>query len=343
MSESGDSNSPQDGTSKAASDTDADVRRLLELSGRRPEPPAAIRERVHSAVLDEWQAIDAKPRTGSRRRWIVPVSLAATVLVAFAAVLRTVVGVDVSPGVVAEITYASGGYSVRGAQSGEITQGAMVQSSSEGRLTVVMAKPSTATNATTVRLDVGTSVTFHAPDEVWLHRGRVFVDASGAGRLTVATDYGTITDIGTQFEVSANGEELQVAVREGRVDVSTPERTETAQAADGMGDLLRFADGSVERLQVPTIDERWDWIHGASAGLGKSECTVDEYLRWVTRENGLELDYASRGAQMNARQVDWPFCDHPADTDQLDELLETTKFLRIEPNKPYEVRIAYSR
>ena len=37
------------------SEHDDDVRKLMELAGPRSEPPDAVRDRVHQAVLEAWE------------------------------------------------------------------------------------------------------------------------------------------------------------------------------------------------------------------------------------------------------------------------------------------------
>ena len=280
---------------------DGDIRRLLEMAGPRPEPPSAMRDRVHAAVLAEWEAqpvrVPAK-RASTLWRPLWRPAFAAAVLVAAVGILLS--GTPGEP--VGHIAFASGGYSVRGddGAAGNVRAGSMVRTTGEGRVMVRL------TTTTSVRLDRNTGATFHAANEIWLHGGRLYVDADNArdSIRIVTPDGASIVDIGTQFEVTVARDRLEVAVREGAVEVSLPEATISARADDGIGELLVFDEQSgVERVELATTDARWQWLRSATPEFVPGRHTTQyDFLVWAAREAGLELVFESERALAHARR-----------------------------------------
>ena len=211
---------------------------------------------------------------------------------------------------------------MRGARAGEpdqIARGAIVQTSAEGRMLVVLA------GGSSVRIDHLTSATFHSNHEIWLHRGRIYIDAAGEEPLRVTTPNASITDIGTQFEVAVEGESLRVAVREGGIEVSTTGAVVHAAAAEGVGEELLF-DGMTlrDRAPVATMSDRWAWTQAARPSFRLSGRSVYDYLTWAARETGRELVFESELVRQQAELQRFGG-QGEADTNVV-QMLRTTRF-----------------
>ena len=293
---------------------DDDIRRLLAASGPRPRPPVEMEGRVRAAMM---AAVDELPEPGHGRfpavrrfiDWLGAQSFfrSPRMVFAAAAVLALTVGLfvvreDVPPGrdaMAGQIAYVSGGYTVRGARTGnseQIANGAIVQTSAEGRMLVDLG------GGNSVRIDHRTSATFHSNREIWLHRGRIYIDAAGEGSLRVTTPNASVTDIGTQFEIAVEGESLHIAVREGKIEVSTTSTVLQASADEGIGEVLSL-DGMTlrERRPVATDDELWSWTQSARPSFRIGGRSVHDYLAWAARETGRTLVFESDLARQQAR------------------------------------------
>ena len=324
--------------------SDADVRRLLELAGPRAAPPEQVAARVHDALLQEWSEMPARAKSSNdlpRRLFAIAATVVATVVIGYG-VMRNMPG----PAYAGEVVFASGGYSIRGsddAPSPYLMPGSMVRTSNEGRVLVKL------DDSTSLRLDINTSATMHENLEIWLHTGRIYVDAAGGQRksaIRIITPMASITDIGTQFEVSVDGDKSTVSVREGKVNVAVGSDRISAQAQQGSGEVIHL-DGMrlVKRSSVATTDEKWSWIHASSPEYDLSSGSLADFLTWACREAGLELRWEDNITRQQAE------ADHnprgPIDkmdlTQAIDEVLASSKRFRRIDAEPHELLVGSRR
>ena len=102
-------------------------------------------------------------------------------------------------------------------------------------------------------------------------------------QITIHTAAGSATDIGTQFSVAYDKQQLSVAVREGRVDVSGDRPSVTAMA----GDRLLIQQGNdVVVDQVNPYDVSWDWATSLAPGFDIEDRSLLDFLKWASRETG---------------------------------------------------------
>ena len=282
------------------SEHDDDVRKLMELAGPRSEPPDAVRERVHQAVLEAWEQapVPAPEPVAHQRRWL---ALAASVVLGLAIGYMAFIELPVDPpGVSGKLVFASGGHSVRGSDDVAaplLGEGAMLRTSGKGRLSIQLDE------YTTVRLDHNTSITLQTRSEIWLHSGRLYADSHGGGGIRIETPFASVTDVGTQFEVVVDGEVLKVAVREGGVTVDLLDnKTLTAHARSGVGERLTIlGSNDIQRDTLTTTDPSWSWTYGAREAYHLEASSLYDFLAWATRESGLVLRFESDAAYMASK------------------------------------------
>jgi hypothetical protein len=278
----------------SAEEGDGDIRRLLTLAGPRLQPPPELEERVRAATMAAFDALPEQPVERRTHRWL---ALAAGLLVAVGLGAILLSGLDSSLSPAGQVLYATGGYTVRGtdAETPDLQPGSIVRTSREGRLLIGLG------GDRTLRMDQGTSLTLHSSSEIWLHGGRIYVDAAGSGQVRVVTQFASVTDVGTRFEVTADGESLQVAVREGRVNVRLGDEVLSSEARPGTGELLAI-EGMVlvGRAEISTTGERWRWTQTSRPQFAVGDRFIGDYLAWAARESGRTLIYASPIAQQQA-------------------------------------------
>lgn len=310
--------------SKGTEAQDEDIRRLLALAGPRVAPPADVEARVRAATMAAFDALpEPLPRAGGRTavrgsRW----ALAAGLVLALAVGWLVSRPADLPP--VGEVLFATGGYTVRGSEDDVrwLAAGSILRTSGEGRLLVALS------DSLAIRVDRGSSLTLHSTSEVWLHGGRVYVDARDGPPLTVVTPFASVTDVGTQFEVGVDGERLTVATREGRVDVRLGNQTLVTRGGSGRAEevLIEGLDVVTTRA-IATSGSRWAWTQAARPRFVVTGRSVRDYLEWAAREAGRELRFATALAGQQAAlkrlggsgEVD-------ADPESVERLLAATSF-----------------
>ncbi|MEE4162612.1 MAG: FecR family protein [Woeseiaceae bacterium] len=287
--------------------------RLLKAAGSRSPVPADAENRVYENVLREWETATRKPdgakvyefvrrewENESRdkrgvRRWVMPLAMAATVLLAVAVLLQPTpdAPAPVAVGTVARVSGAAGLVPGQAVYAGDT----ITTDASQG-VSILLG------SAESIRLDRDTTLDIDARGRFTLVAGRVYADTGdymyNDRQLTIDTPLGVVTDVGTQFAVDVSGERLDVAVREGRVDVAQ-DGTEWVAVA---GERLRIrADGAtVDTLAAS--DPYWAWASRLAPAFDIEGKSLLEFLRWAARETGRELVFESNELRMSAMRVD---------------------------------------
>ena len=125
-----------------------------------------------------------------------------------------------------------------------VNSGAAIRTDTQSRAALTLAQ------GQSLRLDMDTQVLFESESRVRLERGSVYLDsgkrldAKRAAGVEVVTPFGTLRDVGTQFEVSLINSGLRVRVREGEVALVHQD----VRAAATRGESVSVArDGTVTR------------------------------------------------------------------------------------------------
>jgi len=265
---------------------------LMELAGPRADIPADLERRVHANVLEEWRAA-----TGTRRamRWAVPMALAATILVAITIGLRTPELPMLPIGTISMVAdvNSENGQSFTAGEA--VYAGDVLATNANDGMSVLL------NGDISLRIAAGTSVRLDRVDEITLLSGQVYADSGDRiyrdRHITIHTDSGSATDIGTQFSVSHDRGETRVAVREGRVDVTADAASFTALAGDR---LTWQADGEVLTDQVAAYDSSWQWATSLAPGFDIENRSLLDFLKWAARETGKTLEFSNDEVRLAA-------------------------------------------
>jgi len=295
---------------------DEALARLLQLAGRSDPIAGDVEDRVYRAVRQEWLASTSQPdsarvytqvrrewnKTPARRsrvwRWAVPLAMAASAILALALVLQPAppVATVVPVGTVAKTV---GLQSQRYANGAEIFPGDTLATGPGGGMSIRLS------NAESLRLDQETTLVVVAANRFELAGGRVYADTGNFmfrdKGLVIDTAMGTVTDVGTQFAVDVGAGSLDVAVREGRVDVVNEGQEFVAVA----GERMRLDAGQGATFEeLAAHDDYWDWVSSLAPAYDLENRSLLDFLRWATRETGLELVFTSNDLRMAAMRTD---------------------------------------
>jgi hypothetical protein len=282
---------------------DGDLARLLGTAGARSRPAADATARVRAAVESEWRKVVA-----SRRRTRLQVTWASAAGVALAAVgvwlARPLYRAE--PGPVASLARVVGqveldhgdGHWSRLANGAVVRAGDTLRSSPAGRAALRTG------GGVEIRLDVDTELAFNDAGDADLARGAVYVDSGPAGTaraagFTLDTPLGRVQHLGTQYAARLGDDDLEVAVREGRVEV----REKRGVVLGSAGELLTIGEGGVTRSALPPSASDWDWVASVVPPFDIQGRSVDSFLAWAARETGRLVVYASPQAESDARRI----------------------------------------
>ncbi|MEJ2275204.1 MAG: FecR family protein [Woeseiaceae bacterium] len=317
---------------------DQTLARLLQLAGRSEPIDEHIERRVYEAVHKEWVASSQPPddsrvyrnvrrewsRSSSRsrvRRWVFPLAMAAAAVLAVAVILQPAPTTmpNVPLGEFVRVADATGsGHRIGDA----VRSGDTVTSGPSGGVSVLLA------SGESVRLDRDTTVVFADRDRLRLLDGRVYADTGNYvyrdRALVVETANGTVTDVGTQFSVDARGASLDVAVREGRVDVRNDGQELVAVAGERL--LIEPGQG-VKVHEISPHDDYWGWVSELAPAYEIENRSLLDFLRWAARETGRELVFEDSDLRMAAMRTDLHGSVEDFDPDAaISAVLSTTSF-----------------
>ena len=276
----------------------------LRVIGPRPQPSKEGTSRAYARAHQAWRAMTHE-RMQRRQRRTLAARLAASILFAvlgFASwyTLR-------APESVATVALAQGSANYVGAQGAQssvrerdtVHAGAIIETTDRARLALGLF------SGHSLRLDHATRVAIVGATEFRLERGRVYVDSGAAENpppLRIDAPFATVTDIGTQFQVTASPDALRVQVREGSVSLRAANESATTSVMAGEIVSLTSAH-AMERSSGAAFGSEWAWVAAVAPGLDEQERRLDRVLAWVCRELGYELRYADARTEASVRQV----------------------------------------
>ncbi|MGI9328012.1 MAG: FecR domain-containing protein, partial [Pseudomonadales bacterium] len=278
----------------------------------------------------------SKPRSVASRP--IALAMAAAVSVATIGTWLSWSALTTDPSPIAQIAYSTGGYAVTppGDGTSDLLSGSTIRTSNEGRMLLVLDAH------TTVRLDQSTRATLRSGDEIYLHSGRLYLDShGGSSQVQVTTKRAAVTKVGTQFEVSVTGEELEIAVREGQIKVQMDDTQTLAKASNGLGEVLHYdARGQQSKDIVATTDpKRWHWTQLSRPDFDIASATYYEYLNWAARERGLTLRFADEMLEQSAKNQTGGG-RYDASDDDIDEALYADGFFARAAGEAHELLVA---
>ena len=303
-------NEHNDSAHRADADGDADLAALLRAVGPRVAPAPEMSAEVRAAVTAEWRAAVAaqrqrttpQPRRSVQRPWL---ALAASVAAVAIAVSIALPRLQSAGAPVATVARVDGAVELRH-DAGEwraLTTGAAIVAGDDIRTTPGARLALRRDDGLEVRLDHGTQLAFVARDRATLAQGSVYVDAGATAQgdsFALATAFGDVRHLGTQYIASLGPGALQVAVREGSVAVERGKAPVVARAGES---LSVRADGSVERTRVDVHGDSWRWAAIVAPEFVMDGRSLDEFLIWAGRETGRQVVYTSAEAAREAEQT----------------------------------------
>lgn len=270
---------------------------LLRHAEPRPVPAPDGLAAAKAAVRQDW--LDVTQRRSVRRR-MLGIAIAATVVLAAFVAVKTGPGPVAPPIRVATIEKSFGPVYLLGEQAelsptgdlSRIVSGQTIVTGHEAGLALAWA------NGGSVRIDQGTRVRFVDDRSVYVEEGRVYFDSRqtlvagiNGGDVPVFvmhTDHGALQHDGTQYMAQVDPTSLVVSVREGSVTIDS-RFFEQSVAAGQQATVSGPQRPAV--LSIRRSGPAWDWVSRTTPPADIDGKTLYEFLMWVSREMGLELQF----------------------------------------------------
>jgi len=274
--------------------------RLVQVAGRREMPPVRAYERALHAATEVWRT---KLR---RRRWRTASTLAASIAALGVSAVIALRSPDPPTGVaepVARIARVIGAVRVRTDPAGEwievhedtgsLPTGTSIRTDAASKLALQVDEVS-------VRIASHAELVLDSRSQLRLVRGKIYVDTgtrSAPGRMSVITEAGAVSDVGTQFEVQYDGGGYHVRIREGEVLL----RHDAGRQRGRAGEQLSIdANGAIHSTPIAPDDPAWRWVHALASAPDVDNQPLSVLVAWVARETGVKVSYATPAVERRA-------------------------------------------
>jgi ferric-dicitrate binding protein FerR (iron transport regulator) len=292
--------------------------RLLQAAGPRSEIPEGAATRVYAQVFKEWQISTTQPdgarvydivhqswkRDAARavvKRWVLPVALAASAALVAVLVSQPEPIPPVAVGTVAKVVSPANGDGAL-ALGDRIYEGMTIETGNGEGMSFLLARNES------LRLAENSSLRIDAADQFTLLSGRVYADTGEFvyrdGGLRIDTELGAVTDIGTQFAVSIGNDRLDVAVREGRVDIRGDAHAHAHHVAMSGERVTLGPQGEVTVDSLSLTDDYWKWTTDLAPTFEIEGRSLMDFLKWAARESGRILFFEDAELRMAAMRTD---------------------------------------
>jgi ferric-dicitrate binding protein FerR (iron transport regulator) len=303
------------------------IANLLRAGGRRAAPSAEDRDYVFDAAFASWRRT---VRARRQRRWMAAVAAGFAIMAVAYSVIERGSGDD--PGVVAQAALLRGELWSSGPHDStwrHVSAGTPVDLGARLRTGAGTGAALLLSDGASIRLRAATTVVVESRSHVRLDSGGIYIDTGPGGRsqpIKVLTDWGTVNDLGTVFEVERTSSELRVRVREGRIRLERGGERGIVESGAGQ-ELAVDAGGAAEVRNFPTTGAEWAWAEALAVAPESDDQPLLQFLEWVARETGRRLRFDEPGTRAQAAAVRLHgSARNLGPLDALTLMLETTDF-----------------
>ncbi len=153
-----------------------------------------------------------------------------------------------------------------------------------------------------LRINHNSIVEIINPTKINLISGEIYHDAdivTAKNHLIIQTAFGKVQHIGTRYLVKTDSNKLEIAVRNGLVEIEYKQLKRKVDAGYG----LTINDNSEITTQlVPANDKVWDWVSLAATPYQSEGKTLYDFVSWYAHEYGYKVEWNSN--KMKSKRVE---------------------------------------
>lgn len=285
------------------------IGQLIRSAGPREAVAQDRMVRVRNSVHGAWHQAVAKPE----RRPLMPnlslwftVPVAATAAIVVAVTLGIWINMAGQPTSFGNIDVVRGQVTAFDAENrsvGDPTSvllgaGYAVETGPNGRAALSLA------SGHSIRFDNDTRLVLASNDELILERGAIYLDSGLGARhesLRIDTPFGVARDVGTQYELRLLASAMRVRVREGLVKLDATSSVDDGEFDVAVGSELTLdGEGNSSQREIPVHGSIWGWTTELAPTFELEGRSLDDFLAWISRENGWKLVYSDPVIEMSA-------------------------------------------
>ena len=303
-------NGTENGKSGQTGGRDKDVLdELFRHVSARQRPPEEDERAIRAALHEQWQEMT---RQGLRRRnaWLWGLAASLTLALIIGNQVRLAGNAPPVPEYFAQAKQVLGVVTkATGDETGSlpVTERELFRAGQVLRTNAGAGLSLTWGDGVVVSIDERSELRLMSDREAFLSGGRIYLDAPPTSKgegVTIATRQGLVRHLGTQFMTAISASGLTVSVREGEVAYVATANSGAEPVLAAVGQRLSVsAGGAVERSEIQTWGEDWEWTEKLTAGFESDGRSLAELLSWAGRESGREVVYESANAKAMAEST----------------------------------------
>ena len=293
--------------SSGRSDTSGDrsLQRLFEHAKPRERPPKEDERELREALYSEWDRAMTRRLRTRRVAWMAVAASILVVIGGFSVLVRPgflfneaspVALVHRVDGEMRVLDTNRGRSPVSVSAGSELLEGYTVMTE-DGQASFDLLAGGAA------RLATQTTIELLSGSEVELVRGALYFDSQSmtrsSGRFIVRTSAGIVRHVGTRYAARQIQGAVEVSVREGRVALERASGPVSVAAGESVRVVAN--GGNIQRRYLAPYGNEWDWVDRMIPAFDIDGSNLFDYLMWIAREMGYELEFETPEAEQVAR------------------------------------------
>lgn len=293
------------------------VAQLIQAAGEEEHIDNDIQKRVYVQVQQQWRRTcsDNFSPHKSRIGWWFSIPITAVVLLSMFFLINPndsqTVAIN-SNQIVASVEVLKGSASIVNAKAYNGESGKLVEKGGliYGGQTITTSANSglglTIGQSHSLRLDQSTLLLVQDTNNFILKKGAVYFDSGKKNTnsyITVHTDRGRFTDIGTQFELRLINEDVRLRVREGEVAFKAKGLLGKRIQVTELKEVRMTPSAEPVFSDISANGATWQWAQTLANDFKLEDSDLDEFLRWLARENGWQLRYSDNRIALKAASI----------------------------------------
>ena len=263
------------------------IDKLLQTHGKRIQPDEWMTQRAKNNVRAHWQA-SIKKQSTSKRNYIFQIAAAVVFTVMITFIYNTQGENDSA---IIKSLYENGELLVSMDNKTwspytdeQLHENVWLKTNNNGFATITM------NDNSEIRINSNSTLKLLNPSAIQLIEGEIYHDAdnSQANHLTIKTSMGQINHIGTRYLVRKKQGRLQVAVRNGLIEISKNDKI--TQLSSGKK-LEIDENGSLHESNILAYDQMWSWTQLAAQPFSTEGKSLHDFIIWYSHEHGYKINW----------------------------------------------------
>jgi len=269
--------------------------KLIQTHGKRTKPDDFMQRRAMNNVKAHWQETLIKKR---KQRNFRIVGIAASLFVVVGMVVLMNSNLTINKVQFSNDQYVQGQLMVStDGKNWQTNQGKSLSSAKWIKTSTDSYASLTLTDNSQLRVNQNSIIKVIDPLVIELVEGELYIDADDSienSPLLIQTTQGNVKHIGTRYLVKSVNKKLELAVRNGLIELNNNDLKQQLQA----GKKLNMTNkGDINISKIGKDEQLWKWTLLAAEPFAPKNKSLNEFIEWYAHENDLKINWNNNEAK----------------------------------------------